>query len=51
MSVGVTTLDPRADADEWNRYVERSDGTNPFYRAEALRLQAEDTDTTPHLLD
>ncbi|WP_126665132.1 lipid II:glycine glycyltransferase FemX [Haloterrigena salifodinae] len=50
MSIEVTTLDPRTDADEWNRYVERSDGTNPFYRAEALRLQATDTGTTPHLL-
>ena len=50
MSIEVTTLDPRADADEWNRYVDRSDGTNPFYRAEALRLQATDSGTTPHLL-
>ncbi|MFC4541787.1 lipid II:glycine glycyltransferase FemX [Halosolutus amylolyticus] len=50
MSVEVTVLDPRDDAEAWNRYVERSDGTNPFCRAEALRLQAEDTGTTPHLL-
>lgn len=50
MSIEVTTLDPRTDADEWNRYVERSDGTNPFYRAEALHLQADDTGSTPHLL-
>ncbi|SDQ94406.1 lipid II:glycine glycyltransferase FemX [Natronobacterium texcoconense] len=50
MSIEVTTLDPWTDADEWNRYVERSDGTNPFFRAEALRLQAEDTGTTPHLI-
>ncbi len=50
MSVEITALDPVADADEWNRYVERSDGTNPFSRAEAIRLQAEDTDTTAHLL-
>ncbi|SFB94116.1 Acetyltransferase involved in cellulose biosynthesis, CelD/BcsL family [Halobiforma haloterrestris] len=50
MSIEVTTLDPWTDADEWNRYVERSDGTNPFFRAEALRLQADDTGTTPHLL-
>ncbi|MFC4439930.1 lipid II:glycine glycyltransferase FemX [Halostagnicola sp. GCM10023398] len=50
MSVEISTLDPEADAEEWNRYVERSDGTNPFSRAEALRLQAEDTGTTPHLL-
>ncbi|AEH37690.1 lipid II:glycine glycyltransferase FemX [Halopiger xanaduensis] len=50
MTVEVTTLDPWTDAEEWNRYVERSDGTNPFFRAEALRLQAEDTGTTLHLL-
>ena len=50
MSVEVTALDPRADADEWNRYVDRSNGTNPFYRAEALQLQATDTGSTPHLL-
>ncbi|WP_265107957.1 lipid II:glycine glycyltransferase FemX [Halosolutus halophilus] len=50
MSVEVTVLDPRHDAADWNRYVERSDGTNPFYRAEALRLQAQDTGTTLHLL-
>ncbi len=50
MSIEITTLDPQTDADEWNRYVERSDGTNPFYRAEALRLQADDTDSTVHLL-
>ncbi len=50
MSVELTVLDPQDDADEWNRYVDRSDGTNPFYRAEALRLQANDTDTTVHLL-
>lgn len=50
MSVDVTTLDPQTDADEWNRYVERSDETNPFYRAEALELQAADTGTDVHLL-
>ncbi|AFO56661.1 MULTISPECIES: GNAT family N-acetyltransferase [unclassified Natrinema] len=50
MSVDIRALDPRTDADEWNRYVERSAGTNPFFRAEALRLQAEDTGTTPYLL-
>ncbi|THE64821.1 GNAT family N-acetyltransferase [Salinadaptatus halalkaliphilus] len=50
MSVEVRVLNPRTDGDEWNRYVERSDGTNPFYRAEALRLQADDTDTRPYLL-
>jgi hypothetical protein len=50
MSVEIRVCDPRADASEWNRYVERSDGTNPFFRAEALRLQADDTGSTPHLL-
>lgn len=50
MSVDVTELDLAADAGEWNRYVERSDETNPFYRAEALQLQAEETDTTLHAL-
>lgn len=50
MTVEVTTLDPQSNADEWNRYVERSDGTNPFFRAEALQLQAEDTGSTAHLL-
>ncbi|WP_254524325.1 lipid II:glycine glycyltransferase FemX [Natrinema caseinilyticum] len=50
MSVEIRVLDPDTDADEWNRYVERSDGSNPFFRAEALRLQADDTGTTLHLL-
>jgi len=50
MSVEIRTLNPHADAEEWNRYVERSDGSNPFFRAEALRLQAVDTDTILHLL-
>lgn len=50
MAIEVTTLDPRTDADEWNRYVERSAGTNPFFRAEALRLQADDTESDVHLL-
>ncbi|SDK90029.1 lipid II:glycine glycyltransferase FemX [Natronorubrum texcoconense] len=50
MTIEVTTLDADTDADEWNRYVERSDGTNPFFRAEALQLQAEDTGSTAHLL-
>jgi hypothetical protein len=50
MSVEIRTLDPRTDGDEWNRYVERSDGSNPFFRTEALRLQAEYTGTTPYLL-
>ncbi|SDD39420.1 GNAT family N-acetyltransferase [Natrinema hispanicum] len=50
MSVEIRTLNPHADAEEWNRYVERSDDSNPFFRAEALRLQAVDTDTILHLL-
>ncbi|WP_436346775.1 lipid II:glycine glycyltransferase FemX [Natronorubrum sp. FCH18a] len=50
MTVEVTTLDPETDAEEWNRYVEQSNGTNPFFRAEAVQLQAEDTDSTAHLL-
>ncbi|MCU4924914.1 GNAT family N-acetyltransferase [Halobacteria archaeon AArc-dxtr1] len=50
MSIEIETLDPIADADRWNRYVERSPATNPFFRAEALSLQAEDSGTTPHLL-
>ena len=37
-------------AEEWNRYVERATGTNPFYRTDALVLQAEETNTTPYLL-
>jgi len=36
MSVEIRTLDPRTDGDEWNRYVERSDGSNLFFRTEAL---------------
>ncbi len=50
MSIEISVLDPEEDASEWNRYVERSPGTNPFFRAEALELQAEDSETTPHLL-
>ncbi len=50
MSIEIRQFDPRTDADEWNRYVERSDGTNPFFRAEALALQADETDATAHLL-
>ncbi|RQG97079.1 lipid II:glycine glycyltransferase FemX [Natrarchaeobius chitinivorans] len=50
MSIDITVFNPRTEAEEWNRYVERSDGTNPFFRAEALRLQADDTGTRPHLL-
>ncbi len=50
MSIEVTALDRYADRAEWNRYVERGEHTNPFYRAEALEIQAADTDTTPHLL-
>ena len=50
MSVDIVELDPTADADEWNRYVERSTETTPFYRTEALERQAEETGTTIHLL-
>ncbi|GAB3036261.1 lipid II:glycine glycyltransferase FemX [Natronobiforma cellulositropha] len=50
MSIDVTTLDVRDDAAEWNRYVERASATNPFYRAEALAVQARETGTTVHLL-
>ncbi|ARS88673.1 lipid II:glycine glycyltransferase FemX [Natrarchaeobaculum aegyptiacum] len=50
MSLELRRFNPRTDAEEWNRYVERSPGTNPFFRTEALRLQAEETETRPHLL-
>ncbi len=52
MAIEVTTFDPddSAEAAEWNRYVERSPNTNPFFRAEALSLQAAATETTAHLL-
>lgn len=50
MSVTIRRLDLATDADEWNRYVDRSSGTNPFFRAEALRLQASETGTTLHPL-
>jgi len=50
MSVEITALDPDEDRDRWNRIVERADRTNPFYRGEAITLQAKETGTTPHLL-
>ena len=50
MSVDIVELDPETDADEWNRYVERSPGTNPFHRFEALDRQAEETNSQVHLL-
>ncbi|MBZ6495485.1 lipid II:glycine glycyltransferase FemX [Natrinema longum] len=50
MSVEIRTLDPETDADEWNRYVDRADGSNPFFRADALRLQAADTGSALFLL-
>jgi len=50
MSIDISRLDPVEDADTWNRDVERATRAHPFYRAEALSLQADDTDTTPHLL-
>ncbi|MFC6718290.1 lipid II:glycine glycyltransferase FemX [Natrialbaceae archaeon GCM10025810] len=52
MSIEISVFDPGDpdDAEEWNSYVERNANTNPFFRAEAIRLQALDTDTTPHML-
>ncbi|WP_312912403.1 lipid II:glycine glycyltransferase FemX [Natronosalvus caseinilyticus] len=50
MGIEIERLDVREDADEWNRYVERADRTHPFYRAESLALQAEDTSTAVHPL-
>ena len=50
MSVEVRVLDLSTDAHEWNRAVDRSTGTNPFYRSEALTLQAAETGTTVHPL-
>lgn len=50
MSIDVRTFDPRDDADEWDRYVDRAADANPFYRADALELQAEETATTLHML-
>ncbi len=50
MSLDVRELEVDDDAEEWNRHVDRSPGTTPFHRAEALALQAEQTDTMPHLL-
>ena len=50
MGIEIERFDPVDDADEWNRHVDRARHAHPFYRAEALALQAEDTGTTPHLL-
>lgn len=50
MSVDITRFDLETDADEWNRLVDRAPGTNPFYRAEALAVQASETGTTLHAL-
>ncbi len=52
MAIEITALDPDDEEDvrTWNRSVERSPNTNPFFRAEALSLQAEETGTAPHLL-
>lgn len=50
MSVDIEPVDIEADAGTWDRYVDRAEGTNPFYRAAALRLQAGETGTTPHAL-
>ena len=43
MSIEITTID---DEEEWNRYVERSDGTTPLHRYAALDVQAEYADAT-----
>lgn len=45
MSIEITTPD---DADEWNRIVDRADGSTPFHRFEALEVFAEHTDSTLH---
>ncbi|MFP9060435.1 lipid II:glycine glycyltransferase FemX [Natrialbaceae archaeon A-chndr2] len=50
MSVTIDRLDPVADREEWDRYVERSAHTHPFYYADALALQAEVTGTKLHPL-
>jgi hypothetical protein len=41
MSIDIRILD---DEDEWDRYVDRSDGTNLFHRYAALDVQARYTD-------
>jgi hypothetical protein len=43
MSIEIRTID---DADEWDSYVERSDGTNLFHQSDALDVQAEYTNAT-----
>ncbi|NHN49809.1 GNAT family N-acetyltransferase [Halostella sp. JP-L12] len=40
MSIDIRILD---DEDEWDRYVDRSDGTNLFHRYAALEVQAQYT--------
>ena len=50
MSVDIPRFDLDSDSDEWNRLVDRARNTNPFYRAEALQLQAAETGTTLHAL-
>ena len=50
MGIDIEHLDPCEDGDEWDRYVERADRTHPFYYADALTLQAADTETMVHLL-
>ncbi len=50
MGVEIDALDVAADPRTWDRHVDRAEGANPFYRAEALRLQAEETGTAVHAL-
>ena len=47
MSIDVRRV---TDAAEWNRCVERSPGAGVFHRAEALRVQAEHSNSTVHPL-
>jgi len=49
MTVDIEALG-EDEADEWNRYVERSADANPFHRAEALAVQAEYSGTDCHRL-
>lgn len=51
MSIAINRFDLNGDdAAEWNGLVERSDTTTPLFRAEALTLQAQYTDTELYAL-
>ncbi|AGB16235.1 hypothetical protein Halru_1628 [Halovivax ruber XH-70] len=50
MSVDIRSFDLETEPEEWNRLVDRAHRSNPFYRAEALALQATETETTVHAL-